>query len=325
MKRKICKKQCIIIVLFISFILLLKSINKTQTNLLKSSRTELNELVSEHPIGLKYLILPKKTEICSNNKVVYISYVYIDVKNFERRLQIRSSWSNKTLFPFQRNIFVLGSSKKVSFDAMIEYENERHGDILMANISENFRLMYSKSIQALGWLTKNCPQIKFYVKLKHDVDLNPPMLVNHLLNVKFENYLLCEYKTKPKVERNLRSNFFVRYREHKLYYYASRYVCSENGYVMSNKLANEIFLESFKTKIFWIDDVYIASIVEKLISKLNLIVQNLKVFTIYYENFYLLKEKTMLFYKQRIPLTQDFDYAWNIIKHLTYDSKFIRK
>lgn len=322
MKRRTWKKKFIVISLFFFYILLIKSSKKSQVYLKKSSRIELNELVSGHPIGLKYRILPNKSEICSNKKIVYISYVYIDVFNFERRLQIRNSWSNKTLFPFQRNIFVLGSSDKESFNSMIEYENDRHGDILMGNIAENFRLMHSKSILAIGWLTKNCPQIKFYVKLKYDVDLNPPMLANHLVNVEFENYLLCECRSKPKVDRNIRSKFYVRYKEYKLYHYTPRYACTENGYVLSSNLAKEIFFESFKTNIFWIDDIYIANIVEKLNSKLNLIVQNLRVYTIYYENFYLLNNKTMLFYKQRIPLTQDFYFAWDLIKNLTNYSKF---
>ncbi|CAF0873864.1 unnamed protein product [Brachionus calyciflorus] len=210
----------------------------------------------------------------------------------------------------------MGSSDDEPFNQMIEYESQKHGDILQGNFLDQFKQTNFKSIAALTWLTTNCQNVKYYIKLKHDIEINPMKLDQYLkdsltINPLKNNLLFCDFKFRPKVDRDKESKFYVKFKEHQRYFYDYKYVCSENGYVLSNRLARNIFKYSFYSELFWIDDVYIAKIYDNL---QDLIATKIEFLTISYESFELLNENSTLFYKHNVKLTTDFVYAWNLIK-----------
>jgi hypothetical protein len=107
------------------------------------SKIESNGIINLH----NYTYLTNAgSNICQpdGDNIIFVAMIQVTVTSFKRRLIIRSSWANRSLFPKLRYVFMLGKSQNETINQKIKNENDIYGDIVQEVLKLIF-LKFSKS------------------------------------------------------------------------------------------------------------------------------------------------------------------------------------
>jgi hypothetical protein len=92
----------------------------------------INKVINPH--NFQYLINAGssicKTELNDNNTILLLAMIPVSATSFERRLIIRTTWANRSMFPKLRYVFMLGKSQNEVVNKKIQKENDIYGDIV---------------------------------------------------------------------------------------------------------------------------------------------------------------------------------------------------
>ena len=73
--------------------------------------------------------------------------------------------------------FLVGSSPG-PLAASLEQEAAEHGDLVLARVEDHYENLGLKTISAMDWVARNCPQAEYLLKVDDDmfvqVNLRPP-------------------------------------------------------------------------------------------------------------------------------------------------------
>ncbi|PVD23182.1 hypothetical protein C0Q70_16445 [Pomacea canaliculata] len=101
----------------------------------------------------------------------------------ERRQAIRQTWAsftqNNTAAKL-RHVFLLGRSRDARHMRSVQEEQAKYGDIVMHDYIDSYGNLTLKTLSGFHWLLKNCPNIRFFLKVDDDVWMNVPTLLNLL-------------------------------------------------------------------------------------------------------------------------------------------------
>lgn len=143
--------------------------------------------------------------ICHNQTLYFIS-IHSKPSNFQRRMDIRNTWGNKSITNVSI-LFFLGLEEKLENQGKIDSENEKYNDIIQGNYIDSYYNLTYKHASVVKYFVYYCPKAIYNVKIDDDVFVNIPA-VNHYLGevvdqcTNKKNLLLCHYPSTLEVARS---------------------------------------------------------------------------------------------------------------------------
>ena len=231
-------------------------------------RFSINNTRNTNPHDYKYIINPS-FDICGNlSEILLIVGVSSAPNNYNYRYAIRSTWSNRNLFPRMRVIFLLGKSSN-DLNEKIKSESDLYKDIVQEDFIDSYSNLSIKSIMGFKWAFNYCSKAKFYLKSDDDVIINSFYLLKKLDKMnkqipikKIENKIFCYYHANASVRRNSKDKFFVPEDEYKKVNYET--YCDGPVYLTTLNLATNMYLMSLRIKQFRFEDVYMGILAKNL-------------------------------------------------------------
>ena len=235
-----------------------------------------------------YIINPK-TSICGpdyGKKILLIALSPSKPENYEERMTIRNTWSNKFIYKSLRNVFIIGLSNSSIQNEKIRVESQFYGDIIQANFLDTYYNLTLKTMSSIKWTSEYCFNAKFFLKVDDDMVVNSYTLLPFLENLLIENNddlqnTLIGYCINPPVIRNNLSKFYVSKDEYEPDYYDT--YCIGSAYIITVDLMRPMYRVSKRIKPLKMEDVYVGMLAKELNSKFIYTIDNYVY--VYYKDF----------------------------------------
>lgn len=194
--------------------------------------------------------------LCQEKKLL-VAFVFSHPQNHKRRLLIRETWASQKGSYFDL-FFIFGKSK---LDEQIFYEAEQYQDILLADFVDTYSNLTHKTVSALQWVSKNCRQTQFVLKVDDDVLVNVIVFI-HLLETMVQlrdtrRVLFCDLQPIVKVRRE--GKYAVTFADYPGPIYPP--FCLGPAYVMSWDVAVQLHAAARATPYFKLEDVFLTGII----------------------------------------------------------------
>ena len=204
--------------------------------------------------------------ICSEiNDLFVVVLVHTAIGNFERRKLIRNTWGNISMFQNHkmRIVFLLGKPDKNLYQRAINLESKLHGDIVQGTFIDTYHNLTNKAVLGLTWVTENCRQAKFVLKVDDDVVVNTPRLLK-LLETKYAHVnrtIICTEVRPNGTARIFRGgkNKVENAQFPNMTYWPMTF-CPGRFVIYTADLINELLSAVDTTSFLWLDDVYVTGL-----------------------------------------------------------------
>ena len=121
--------------------------------------------------------------VCQNKDPFLLALVISSAENFARRITIRQTWANKTLYPFMTTVFLVANTYNQSTNDLLLKESQEFADIVQEDFGESYDNLTLKSVMAFKWSAKYCQEAKLLMKIDDDVNANMAGLETYLSSV----------------------------------------------------------------------------------------------------------------------------------------------
>ena len=228
------RKYATVLISFVCFAFLLaRSFN---FNFFGSSKRPLlfnkNCLNRKSPNFNSNFTLNPKYSVCepeSMRTLLLFVFVVIAPDKFAKRMAIRTTWANKTLFKEDlKVVFVVGISKNREINTLLEQEFNLYKDLIQIDYTDSYHTLTTKIILSFKWISKYCYNSKFVLRVNDDVVVNTFSLLKYLGRLKYQSnqlYGLVYEDAGP--EREPMHKFYVSPEEH----YNSKYDTYAEGMI----------------------------------------------------------------------------------------------
>ncbi|CAG9810504.1 unnamed protein product [Chironomus riparius] len=184
-------------------------------------------------------------------------------ENFELRKAIRYSWGGLGRYDQVQFAFIMGNSRFVPESKIID-ESLKYDDIIRGKFIDNDENSALKTISMLEWVSSNCPNAKFILKIDDQTFVNVDKLLQiidgKLLDTKSIYGRMAESLVPV---RSKKSKFYVSHDE----YYGQSYPKFITGpaYMMTIDCVRLIYDAVLDAKYFKLEDVFITGIIANLV------------------------------------------------------------
>ncbi|CAG5118353.1 unnamed protein product [Candidula unifasciata] len=214
-------------------------------------------VINEHTYG--YLNKPK--DACTNKRLDLLVAVVSLTINFDRRRLARQAQetvpSGKIIY-----LFFLGKSPYMNeLQHRVDEEAKKYGDIVQEDFVDSERNLSLKSVSILRWVTDSCSDVKFVIKKDDDIRLNIDTALKSLSfkETEFKHFVMGN--SKYLIEGPIRdeiSKYYTSFSE----YGEAFFPLFVHGpaYGFPGRTAVMLYQMSLRTKLFWLEDVYITGI-----------------------------------------------------------------
>ena len=213
----------------------------------------------------------KNDHICSctlDNCIRLIIFICTEIDNFDTRNVLRKTWLSDLLGNTKdiRYTFLLGKARNndAQLQRKVMAENEINRDILLENFIDNYYNLTLKTIMGLRWVSQECSNAQFVMKVDDDVYINIrnllPVLDLYKGELKTSIGGYCGRNGSP--TRDKSSKFYLSHEDYP--YDTFPPYCSGTGYIFSISLAKQLFEVSKEVKLFPFEDVFIGFCLSKL-------------------------------------------------------------
>ena len=213
-------------------------------------------------------------QICQGAKdILFVVLVHTATEHFQRRQSIRETWANVSLYQnvHIRIVFLLGLTKKEEVQTKIEEENKIHGDLVQGIFLDTYHNLTHKGVMGLRWVTENCRQARFVVKVDDDVFVDTLKLIGNVLakNINASRQILgrVDKKNTSKIMRSGKWKV-----EENEFFNLTRYpfsFCKGFIVILTNDIIEQLYETSKITPFFWIDDVYLFGILPDRVANIT--------------------------------------------------------
>lgn len=225
--------------------------------------TVVHDGVFNNPHDFSYIINPVTAckEYFNEHQLKIIIFVESDVRNADRRQEIRDTWALPVLQKALnfKVIFLLGAAKSQDAQEIVNEEFYAYGDVVQENFTENFKHLALKSVMGLKWVNNYCPEANFAMKTDDDILIHVPNLIKSLQHFRhMKNVLLCQKNRSLQIIRH--GSAFIKYRVSTYELPGSFFppYCGGFAYVMSQDAIAALYDAAIHTPLFFIEDVYIT-------------------------------------------------------------------
>ena len=205
---------------------------------------------------VNYLVHEKAK--CDLNKEVFLLNVLISSpSNVRARKLVRENWGSVKEYHGLRvkTIFVFGVRADKNLNKQLELEQEKYGDVVQGNITDDYNHLTEKTMMALDWISQFCPQTKYVLKTDDDSFNHPHRIIDYLMDITVNNFVggNC-FVAKPIRKKN--SKWHVSTSRYPGAYYPT--YCSGAGYILSQGAIEAIIRVAPNVVYFRMEDVYVT-------------------------------------------------------------------
>ena len=213
-------------------------------------------------------------QICQGaNGILFIVLVHTATEHFKRRQSIRETWANISLYKnvHMRVVFLIGLTKKKEIQAELEKENKMHGDLVQGNFLDTYHNLTHKGVMGFKWVTENCRQAKFIVKVDDDVFVNTLQMVDNVLfkNINNSRQILGWVK-KENIAPVLRwgkwkvdEDEFINHTHYPFPF------CKGFFVILTGDIIEQLYEAAKITLFFWIDDIYLFGLLPHTVGNIT--------------------------------------------------------
>jgi hypothetical protein len=214
--------------------------------------------------------------LCGSGRLDWIFIATSAVENYNRRMLLRKTYANTTLFNtihFKLIIFV-GKTVNDTLNENVHQEFHQYRDMVVGDFIDTFRTLSLKLIFGLKWISQYCNKMQYIIKVDDDAFVNifeiRNLIQQHSLK---KNFIMCAV---------LDFSLIYRWKQNKEEYCKQIKVCIDddilpglrtyprycNGqmFVFPNNLLQPLVDAIDVTPYFWLDDVYITGLITKNLS-----------------------------------------------------------
>lgn len=214
-------------------------------------------VINEH----KYSYINKPNVACTNKLLDLLVAIVSLTMNFDRRRlarQARETLSSRRIV----YLFFLGKSPyETDLQNRVDEEAKKYGDIVQEDFVDSERNLSLKSVSILRWVSDSCSDVKFVIKKDDDIRLNISTALRslHFKEKEFRHFVMGN--SKYLIEGPIRdeiSKYYTSFSE----YAEAFFPLFVHGpaYGFPGKTALMLYQMSLRTKLFWLEDVYITGI-----------------------------------------------------------------
>ncbi|XP_064420417.1 UDP-GalNAc:beta-1,3-N-acetylgalactosaminyltransferase 1-like isoform X2 [Latimeria chalumnae] len=202
---------------------------------------------------------------CQNNPPFLVILVTSHPSNTKARQAIRQTWGSSKTWKNQNieMLFLLGredGTEASSKNPSIEDESSTYGDILQEDFLDTYNNLTLKTIMAFRWIAEFCPAAQYVMKTDTDVFINPRNLVDYLLDMNVSETLFTGYPFMNNIPHRgfpmWYKKMYISYEEYPFSVYPP--YCSGLGYVLSGKLALQIYQLTAHVQPIRFEDAYVG-------------------------------------------------------------------
>ena len=205
--------------------------------------------------------LLENSQLCSSVKNLSLLIIlHTAADHFIRRMDIRRTYANTTVFKSLRVMFLLGTTNDIAVQDKILAEFKQYKDILQGDFLDTYHNLTNKGVMGFKWIQERCRNAKVILKVDDDVVVNSQKILKEIIpsfQTKSKS-ILCNVNpqyTMP-IIRDRESKWYVAENEFKGQNNYPRY-CSGFFVMFTNDVIPALYRAAFKTPFFWVDDVYL--------------------------------------------------------------------
>ena len=229
--------------------------------------------------NLPYLCENKR--LCIDRNLTFIIFVFTAPGNFDRRENIRHTWGNKAILNNHQGlvVFLLGNMLRRDLQAKIKREIKLHDDIIQENFMESYENITFKDVMTLRWLTENCKNVKYIIKVDDDVFLNIFKVADFIAELNQKNInetsrsFYCCFHIDEQVVRNPEKRWYVSRTQYKQNIYPL--YCNGMALLYTRDMVDELYAASWRVPFIPVEDAYTSGLLATYIGRVR-----------YHESFY---------------------------------------
>ncbi|KAK3594771.1 hypothetical protein CHS0354_030710 [Potamilus streckersoni] len=223
------------------------------------------------PFMPKYVL--NNPDICQNKEsVFFLVMVHTAVFHFDQREFLRRTWANKDLLRshVMRILFLVGLPRESLTQERLQKENDENRDIVQGDFIDDYHNLTHKGVMGFKWISENCKNAKYVIKIDDDVFVNIFHLIETVLPVveTHPRHIFCHTRGNNTVARDGRHAVDVHYfpgvRRLPFPFCAGPFV------LIPNAIVTEMYVASLSTPFLWLDDVYLFGILPLITGNISL-------------------------------------------------------
>ncbi|XP_041347569.1 beta-1,3-galactosyltransferase 5-like isoform X2 [Gigantopelta aegis] len=225
-------------------------------------------VVNPHPF--RYLLNPET--FCHKKDIFIITYVHSAPDHFEKRDAIRQTWGKMKYYLNKRVevVFIMGQVANAGVMTSVRNESVIHGDVVQEDFVDSYHNLTYKAIAGLKWVSTFCRQAVYVLKTNDDIFVNFYVFMRYIQSTVKVRYgrtglILCNVWLNDAVERNKLSELYLSKKDFPQNFFPP--FCSGTAFLMSRDITDGLYMMSYRTPFFWMDEQYITGV---LIEKLNI-------------------------------------------------------
>ncbi|XP_072292950.1 N-acetyllactosaminide beta-1,3-N-acetylglucosaminyltransferase 2 [Eucyclogobius newberryi] len=216
-----------------------------------------------------YTLKVEQPDICKDPPFLLLAIKSL-APHFDRRQAIRESWGragskgNHTIV----TVFLLGNATvedhHPDLSAMLQYESQRHKDIIQWDYRDSFFNLTVKEVLFLEWIQTRCSGARFIFKGDDDVFVNTYRILKFLKDLpesKAKDLFIGDVITNAGPHRDKKVKYFI---PESLYVGTYPPYAGGGGYLYSRDIAARLHNVSQHVALYPIDDVYTGMCLRKL-------------------------------------------------------------
>ena len=214
---------------------------------------------------------------CKPGKDIHtLIYIHTSPGNVKRREALRKTWLDMKIYKSDnmRAIFVMGLPNSLDEQKEIIEENHLYNDIVQGDFQDQYHNLSIKSVMALHWVATYCPKVRYVIKADDDAFYNIFHYLTRFANKTLTRTIICNVwgGTMP-ILRTAKGDCMKWCVDDAYFPGETTYptYCSGLAYTMTSDIIREMYLSSYETPYFWVDDVYTTGMLTRNITKLNFI------------------------------------------------------
>lgn len=202
---------------------------------------------------------------CEQNHSIII-LVKSGLKNQELRNAIRETWGREAILKHNSPVlFVMGETNDRQLKKRVTVESHYHKDIIQGSFIDDYYNLTLKTLFALNWVNKFCPDSPWILYVDDDAIVNVAKLhrfTSYLSNKPgSRSEIHCRSNFNAPVNRNPDSKWFLTTEEYKPKKYPT--YCSGIGYLLPSDVSRKLYDCAMNPETLpklWIDDIFVTGI-----------------------------------------------------------------
>ena len=210
---------------------------------------------------VNYLV-NEKAKCDVHESVFLLNFLISSPPNVRARKFIRENWGSVKEYRGLKvkTIFVFGVHSNNNFNKQLELEQEKYGDVVQGNFTDDYNHLTEKTMMALHWISQFCPQAKYVLKTDDDSFNHPHRLIDYLFDITVNNFVggYC-FIVQP--HRQNTSKYYVSESRYPHPYFPT--YCGGPGYILSQGAIEAIIRVAPNVTYLPMEDVYVTGMVRE--------------------------------------------------------------